>query len=230
MIRILFGTHGPDPAITLAVGPSFRLRFLDSHNRRGRFILALFARACPERSRRGGTRCGRRRGIRHAPGRKVGSHARGTAGETLRFIWHGINQNFSRRDQCAFPTFAKCVREGWGHSDLRYFEREQSWAPAGIRLTCERITTVIDRGSGTRAPSIPIFSPSHQLLEYLYGLTGGFSRSQCSTHFTVLISTSAFLCPEKLMSGTMNSVCGPLATLKEQLKLIDCTPRSLHPV
>jgi hypothetical protein len=68
------------------------------------------------------------------------------------------------------------------------------------------------------------------VLEYLYGLTGGFSRSQCSTHFTVLTSTSAFLCPEKLMSGRMNSVCGPLATLKEQLKLIDCTPRSLHSV
>jgi hypothetical protein len=73
-------------------------------------------------------------------------------------------------------------------------------------------------------------APSGSSCLNLYGLTVGFSRSQCSTHFTVLTSTAAFLCPEKLMSGRMNSVCGPLATLKEQLKLIDCTPRSLHPV
>ena len=87
-----------------------------------------------------------------------------------------------------------------------------------------------DPGRG-RSIAIELDGSHRQLvLEYLYGLTGGFSRSQCSTHFTVLTSTSAFLCPEKLMSGRMNSVCGPLATLKEQLKLIDCTPRSLHPV
>src|SRR6266436_5537350 len=64
----------------------------------------------------------------------------------------------------------------------------------------------------------------------LYGFGGGFNRSQWSTHFTVLTSTLAFLCPEKVMSGRMSRVCVPLATLKEQLKLIFCTPRSLHPV
>src|SRR3954465_7489762 len=62
-----------------------------------------------------------------------------------------------------------------------------------------------------------------------YGFGGG-SNSQWSTHFTVLTSTLAFLCPEKVMSGRINSVCVPLATLKVQLKLMDCTPRSLHPV
>ena len=62
-----------------------------------------------------------------------------------------------------------------------------------------------------------------------YGF-GGVSRSQWSTHFTVLTSTLAFLRPEILMSGRMRSVCDPLATLKVQLKFMDWTPRSLHPV
>jgi len=51
----------------------------------------------------------------------------------------------------------------------------------------------------------------------LYGFTGGGSRSQLLTHFTVLTSTSAFLCPEKLMSGRMSRVCVPSATLKSQV-------------
>jgi hypothetical protein len=58
----------------------------------------------------------------------------------------------------------------------------------------------------------------------LYGFGGGLNNSQCSTHFTVLASTVAFLWPEKSMSGRISSVCVPLATLKVQLKLIDWTP------
>src|SRR5579872_6907369 len=74
-------------------------------------------------------------------------------------------------------------------------------------------------GEGARATQILI-----------YGFGGGGSRSQFLTHFTVLTSTSAFLWPEKVMSGRTSRVCVPLATLKLQLKLIFCTPRSLHPV
>jgi hypothetical protein len=109
---------------------------------------------------------------------------------------------------------------------------QQSWH-GGLQSSSMPFKRAIEMRDPGRGLSIAIeLDGSHRqlVLEYLYGLTGGFSRSQCSTHFTVLTSTSAFLCPEKLMSGRMNSVCGPLATLKEQLKLIDCTPRSLHPV
>src|SRR6516164_582314 len=64
-----------------------------------------------------------------------------------------------------------------------------------------------------------------------YGFGGGGGRrSQWSTHFTVSISTSAFLWPEKLVSGRTSRVCGPSATLKVQLKPSFWTPRSLHPV
>lgn len=62
-----------------------------------------------------------------------------------------------------------------------------------------------------------------------YGLGGGGSRSQWSTHLTVLTSTLAFF-PEAVMSGRINNVCVPLATLKLQLKVIFWTPRSLQPV
>ena len=44
----------------------------------------------------------------------------------------------------------------------------------------------------------------------------------------MLASTVAFLCPENSMSGRISRVCGPLATLKVQLKFMVWTPRSMH--
>src|SRR6266566_1741274 len=131
--------------------------------------------------------------------------------------------------------------KGWSEN----LSRGMSWKSIlvaivnlGVQCSGKRFADCLaSLGTGCRDPSLrsglrraQTSANAASLRGLLYGFTGGFSRSQCSTHFTVLTSTLAFLCPEKVMSGRMNNVCEPLATLKLQLKLIDWTPRSLHPV